>query len=354
MVKSGLYEVTSCFALTEPSERLSDFNAFPANVWAAIRGGGLGGRVLFITGASGFAGSWVLAAITRLNSRLAKPLTVRALTRTPRESAEPWLTWVRGDVRDFRDDVHADLLLHAALPSVATPAGGDAELRDTATRGMENVVAHSHRVGVSRSVVLSSGAVYGRTTGPVSESMPLGEADPSDAYGTAKREVEAIAQAGAGANLDVVIARLFTCLGPGYRSHAHLAHVSLLQDARAGRTLTLRSDGKAVRSYLYGADLAVWLLALLGGSGSDVVNVGSDLPMTVYAFAQRVARLSGRGHDPIVTGPERESRRPYFVPDIARARAKYLLAPWTTVELAISRSLATEWFAGDTSIPSQS
>ena len=329
----------SCSALTEPRARLSDFNGFPAYVWNTIRGGALGGRTLFVTGASGFAGSWVLAAIARLNARLAKPITVRALSREPHHSTDPWLTWVRGDVREFRDDVRADLVLHAGLSSAATPVGGDAELRDTAVRGIENVMAHAKRSGTSRVLVLSSGAVYGSTSGPVAESSIMGGLDAADAYGAAKREVEAAAQAFGAADLDVVIARLFTCIGPGYRHHEHLAHVSLLEDARAGRTLTLRTDGKAIRSYLYGADLAVWLLTLLCGSGSDIVNVGSDVPMTVHALAQRIARASGRGHDPVVTGPDHDTRRPHFIPDISRARTKYSLAPWTTVELAIKRTL---------------
>lgn len=319
---------------------MQDFNAFPANVWNTIRGGGLGGRALFVTGATGFVGSWLLAAITRLNARLDRPISVRALSRQSHEPTEPWLTWVRGDVRDFRDDTHADLIVHAGLSSAATPPGGDAELRDTAVRGMESVMAHAQHVSASRVLVMSSGAVYGRVTGPVAETMPLGALDSGDTYAEVKREVEALAQADSTASLDVVIARLFTCIGAGYRHHEHLAHVSLLADARAGRTLTLRSDGKAVRSYLYGADLAVWLLTLLCGTGNDVVNVGSDVPMTIYAFAQRAARASGRGHDPVTTGPERDTLRPYFVPNIGHARAKYSLAPWTTVELAIARSLA--------------
>jgi len=41
-----------------------------------------------------------------------------------------------------------------------------------------------------------------------------------------------------------------------------------------------------------------------------------------------------------VTGDERDTRRPFFVPDISHARTRYALAPWTTVELAITRTLA--------------
>lgn len=323
--------------MTDPGARRSDFDALPASVWSAVRGGPFAGRTLFLTGATGFAGSWLLAAIARLNERLAAPLAVRALARAPQRAAAPWLAWVHGDVRDFTDDAPADFVLHAGLPSTATPPGGDAVLRETAVRGMERVVAHASACGARRLVVLSSGAVYGAATMPLPESAPLQPLDPGDTYALAKRDVEAIATA---APIDLAIARLFTCLGPGYRAHGHLAHVALIDAARAGRPLVLRGDGRAVRSYLYGADLAVWLLMLLAATGRDVVNVGSDTAMTLEDFARRVARVARMPLDSVQLGTEPDTRRPCFVPDISRARERYRLAPWTTVDLAIGRTLA--------------
>lgn len=323
--------------MTDPGARRSDFDAFPAIVWSGIRGGPFAGRTLFLTGATGFAGTWLLAAIARLNERLASPLMVRALARTPQRLDAPWLTWVRGDVREFHDDARADYVLHAGLPSTSTPPGGDAVLRETAVRGMERVADHAAACGARRLLVLSSGAVYGAATMPLPESAPLPALDPGDTYAQAKREVEVIAAAAA---TETAIARLFTCIGPGYRAHGHLAHVALINAAREGRPLVLRGDGRAVRSYLYGADLAVWLLVLLASTGRDVVNVGSDTAMTLEDFARRVARVARMPLDSVQLGTEVDTRRRCFVPDIARAREVYRLAPWTTVDLAIGRSLA--------------
>ena len=92
---------------------------------------------------------------------------VRALARTPQRLAAPWLTWVRGDVREFHDDARADYVLHAGLPSTSTPPGGDAVLRETAVRGMERVADHAAACGARRLLVLSSGAVYGAATMPL-------------------------------------------------------------------------------------------------------------------------------------------------------------------------------------------
>lgn len=314
-------------------------DALPAGAWATIRTERLAGQTLFLTGATGFAGRWLLAAIARINAETPHPLRVRALARGESPFDSPWLTWVQGDIRQFTDSAHADLILHAALPSTATPAGGDAGLRETALRGAEAVARHAHAVGAARSVVLSSGSVYGTTYGPVTESSPLTELGVDDTYGAAKREVEAVAMASAASSHDVVVARLFTCIGVGYRAHGHLAHVSMLDDARAGRPIIIRSDGSAVRSYLFGADLAVWLLALLAGTGIDTVNVGSDQPITLVDFAHAVARAAGRSSESVVVRATDPIVRPYFVPDTSHAREKYGIKGWTPLRDAIELTM---------------
>jgi nucleoside-diphosphate-sugar epimerase len=328
-------------AFLDPARRRG-LDALPASAWKAIDAFSLEGQSLFITGATGFAGRWLLAAIERLNDTLERPLHVRALTRSAQALQAPWLTWVHGDVRDFTDNAPSDLVLHAALASTATPPGGDAELRDTAAGGIASAMRHAVETGVRRSVVLSSGAVYGVMRAPVAESAPLHALAPGDTYALAKREVEGIALAAAGPRHDVVIARPFACIGPGYRSHSHLAHVSLVDDARAGRPIRLTGDGTAVRSYLFGADLAVWLLALLSAHGTDVVNVGSDEPLTLLDLARIVAHAAGRAASDVVVGRGASTQRHYFVPDITRARGRYRLAPWTSVEAAVGQMLAEQ------------
>jgi nucleoside-diphosphate-sugar epimerase len=330
---------TSFIALIDAA-RGRGLDALPPAAWATIDTANLAGRTLFVTGATGFAGRWLLAAVARHNATMPTPLRVRALTRAEGPFEAPWLTWVRGDIRDFTDNAHADLVLHAALPSTATPAGGDAALRETAVRGAEAVAGHARAVGAARSVILSSGSVYGTAYGPVNESSPLAELGVDDAYGAAKREVEAIATASIASGHDVVVARLFTCIGVGYRAHGHLGHVSMLDDARAGRPIIIRSDGSAVRSYLFGADLAVWLLSLLARSGNDTVNIGSDAAISLVDFAHAVARSAGRGADTVIVRATDPIVRPYFVPDITRARAAYGLEPWTGLEASIVLTLA--------------
>jgi nucleoside-diphosphate-sugar epimerase len=142
--------------------------------------------------------------------------------------------------------------------------------------------------------------------------------------------------------LRITTARLFTCIGPGFRAHSHLAHVSLLSDALvARRPIRVRSSGRAVRSYLHGADASVWLLAMLTHGVTGAMNVGSDHAITIGDFARLVARVAGRSPDDVEIGgePDAAPDRAYFVPDITRARRELGLAPWTATEDAVRRTL---------------
>jgi nucleoside-diphosphate-sugar epimerase len=325
--------------LTDPI-RNRGLDLLPAAAWETVNQDALAGRTLFITGATGFVGRWTLAAIARLNERMSKPLAVRALTRGDMPVEAPWLSWVVGDVRKVTDTVTIDFVLHAALSSSATPPGGDELLLETAIEGAKSAVRHASWRGAKRILVLSSGSAYGMAFGPLSEESPLAELGEEDTYGKAKREVERICrEAGSSGTLDVTIARLFTCIGHGYRKHNHLAHVSMLDDARAGKPIVLRSDGSAIRSYIFGADLAIWLLAILSAKGSDVVNVGSDEQISMLDFAKTIARVAGRGDDAVMVKGTDPVVRPVFVPDISRARSLYGVAPWTNVESAIADAL---------------
>ena len=339
--RCGRWRARSCGALIDPV-RARGLDLLPAGAWSCINGDALAGKTMFLTGATGFVGRWLLAAIERLNGKLAAPMAVRALTRGERPVEAPWLTWIDGDVRAFTDSAPADLVLHAALSSSATLPGADAALIDTAVRGMNAARRHVSACGARRLIVLSSGSVYGTAYGVLSEDSPLAELAAEDSYAFAKREVEAVSRAAsADAGLDVVVARLFTCIGHGYRRHGHLAHVSMIDDVRAGKPIVLRSDGSAVRSYIFGADLAVWLLAIASSKGSAVVNVGSDAAISMLAFARTMARLAGRSPDAVVVRATDPVIRPFFVPDIARARSLYGVAPWTGVEAAIAQMLAS-------------
>lgn len=302
--------------------RFADFDFHPAGTLDGVVAEMLAGQRLVLSGASGFVGSWVMAAVAWLNARLRKPVEVIGVSRSAPGFAAPWYHHVTADVCQAAEPPPGDILIHAAMSSEATPAGGDDAIRDTAQRGTAWALRAAARG--ARTLLLSSGAA----------------AESTDVYAEAKRAMERLAADAVRAGQPVMVARLYTCLGPGYRAHRHLAHVALFDAARSGGPLRLTGDGSAVRSYLYGADMAAWLLrsAVLGRPG-DVFAVGNPAPVTILELASAVAAAAGLPGDAIRTGTATGQRQRYL-PELGEPHARMGLAAWTPLARAVERTLA--------------
>lgn len=84
---------------------------------------------------------------------------------------------------------------------------------------------------------------------------------------------------------DVVIARLFTFYGE-HLSNDHII-VAFKEAAERGEPLRIWGDGKTIRSYMHGSEMAEWMWAiLLHGERGEAYDVGSDVPITILHLAE--------------------------------------------------------------------
>lgn len=326
--------------------------AFQAHLadWEALRGASL-----LVTGGTGFFGGWLLEALTRFNAALDLRLSVTVLTRDPdgfrarrpRLAGDPAVALLRGDVlalepqgRPFTHVVHA-----ATAASAQLNADAPRVMFETIVEGTRRVLEVTRRAGARRLLFTSSGAVYGRQPPAlthVPEDHPGGPdpLSPGSAYGEGKRAAELLcALAGAAHGFDAVIARCFAFAGPYLPLDAHFAIGNFVRDALAGGPIRVGGDGTPYRSYLYGADLAAWLVALLvRGRPARAYHVGSEAALSVRELAGTVARVLRveRGVE-VARAPVPGAPAERYVPSTRRAREELGLAETFALEESIER-----------------
>jgi dTDP-glucose 4,6-dehydratase len=317
----------------------------------------LSGARLFMTGGTGFIGRWMLEALARADI----DIEVTILSRDPAAFAAkvPHLArrfqLIQGDVIGFAPPgggfTH---VIHAATDaSAALNANDPRRMFDTIVTGTRRALDFAVDRGAERFFFLSSGAVYGAQPWEVSHVTEdwMGGPDPRDprsAYGEGKRAAEMLcAIYGKQFGLDVVNARIFALLGPLLSLDVHFAAGNFIRDAIAGRTIRVDGAGTAVRSYLYAADLTVWLWTLLiRADDGAVFNVGSEEAVSIADLAHRTAALLGGPGVEILSRPDPGWNPGRYVPSTEAIRWTLGLSPTIGLDEAIRRTaLSNGWTA---------
>jgi dTDP-glucose 4,6-dehydratase len=145
--------------------------------------------------------------------------------------------------------------------------------------------------------------------------------DPDSAYGGAKRLAETwCASTTKDGQVEAVIARPFSFVGPRLPLDQHFAAGNFLADLLAGRSIRVMGDGRAIRSYLYAGELAEWLLTILSrGIAGRAYNVGSSDAVTIADVAHRISRLSDPALQVEVNGSATAGAPHRYVPDVTLA-----------------------------------
>ncbi|MCJ7673342.1 MAG: NAD-dependent epimerase/dehydratase family protein [Acidimicrobiia bacterium] len=312
---------------------------------------------ILITGGTGFFGSWLLESFAWANDRLQLGSSGMVLTRDPEAFAAkaPHLAdheairFVRGDVRDLPSDLGKfDAVIHAATSASADLNRTDPMMMlDTIVDGTRRVLDTAAASGAIPVLLTSSGAVYGRQP-PEIDRMPetwTGGPDPLDpgsAYAEGKRLAELCGVLFASStDLQVKHARCYAFVGPYLPLDRHFAIGNFIRDGLAGRPIRIQGDGTTVRSYLYAADLAVWLwTVLLRGETGRAYNVGSEESTDIAGLARTVAGAL----DPVpaveIEGRPRAGPIDRYVPSTERARTELGLEQRVSLSEGIARTVA--------------
>jgi nucleoside-diphosphate-sugar epimerase len=200
---------------------------------------------------------------------------------------------------------------------------------------------------VEKFIYFSTGEVYGNQTENLLSEENHAEFDPKSLrswypYSKLKGEEQSKLLCSA-YNIELTIIRLFHTFGPGVKKNDGRSFADFLYSVADGKLPTLKSQGDDIRTFLYSPDAVSAFINICGKNDKfNIYNVGSDLPMTILQFAQKISQVAGLGgevkFDFSLNNKYIHSPNKSIVPDIT----KILSTGWknrTDIDTAILETL---------------
>jgi len=316
----------------------------------------LNGKRILLTGGTGFFGKWLLETFSAVLKEIPNTMHVYILSRNPEKfkTTCPHLyqnrnfTFLKGDITDFTfTGIEADYIIHAATEASARLNHERPLIMiNTIVDGTRNVLEFARRQQVERMLFISSGAVYGilpEDQKGFSEDF-IGGPDPlvpSSAYAEAKRMAELLCACyGVEHKIEIPVARCFAFVGPYMELDAHFAIGNFIRNGLKGENIVINGDGKPLRSYMYAADLVIWLLhILLLGKSGDAYNVGSDEIVSIRELACMVASFFPGLEVQVRNEVHPTDRNQHYVPDIQKSMNTFMLQKPITLHESLERTI---------------
>ncbi|MFL9501560.1 NAD-dependent epimerase/dehydratase family protein [Rhodopseudomonas palustris] len=318
----------------------------------------LDGAHVLITGGTGFFGIWLTESLLWAIERRGLKADVTVLSRSPgpylagpgRHLANRrGLQFVQGNITRLPPGLpRFSHIIHAA--SESKTAGQD----DWATRhlaaaieGTQAIIelASTHR---SEAVLLTtSGAVYKHSDTIIDRRCVEGLGSVEDfasentLYAQSKRMMEAMVAIGSqNHGYRALIARCFAFIGPYLALDSNYAIGNFIRNAMNGNQIVVNGDGTPLRSYLYSADLVIWLLTILvKGKSGRPYNVGGERAYSIAELAHEVRACVGAGEVVVRQAANPTAPISAYLPDIDRARSELGLDVYVDLRDAICRTV---------------
>ncbi len=334
-----------------PQDDLAFIAKHDPNLWTRLANANI-----FMTGATGFYGAWFLESFCAVQDMYGLNAKMCILTRNPETfrgrfphlARRPDIECIQGDICSFEaPSGNFEYIVHAATPASATMnIEAPLEMFTTIVDGTKRVLEFAKSCGAKRFLLASSGAIYGVQPSSIenmSESFQIGPDTMgiSSAYGEGKRAAECLSAIyGRTYGFESVVARGYAFVGPHLPLDGTFAIGNFIRDGISKSTIVVGGDGTPYRSYLYAADLALWLWTILiRGKAFVAYNLGSDEGMTIREVAKSVASICGTDFK-VMKSPNPDSVPHRYVPDITLARSELGLSVFTDFKSAVEKTIA--------------
>jgi len=293
------------------------------------------GRCVFVTGASGFIGSWLTKKLVELGALvIALVREVNPFSLFKKWHLDEHTMLVVGDVRDgdllerIITSYDVSVCFHLAAQSLVGAAKATPSVAfDVNVRGTWTLLEACRKAkSVDCIVVASSDKAYGeQETLPYTEGMSL---RPTFPYETSKACADLISQCFAITyEMPISIIRCSNVYGGGDLNFSRIIP-GTIKAVLHGQRPVIRSDGTPMRDYIYIEDVVSAYISLAQATCKselcgEAFNIGLGKPISVLELTKLILDLCGASElEPIIEGvgkPMKEIRCQYVSIEKARS-----------------------------------
>jgi len=294
-------------------------------------------KSVLITGSTGFVGRNLLEFFIKTESYQSGSLKLTCVTRDATKLYSQWPT-EKSRLKILEWDIRTPLTEHQPqFDYVFHLAGENRTVRDsqqakiifdTSVLGTQNLLqaTATEKINAPKIIIASSGAVY-----ETDQNEKQGFREPSeipekfiegdDPYRSGKSRGESICKQFLNESTSqIMIARMFTFVGQHLPLNTNFAIGNFFQDCLLNRPITVKSNGKSIRSYQFSTDMVNWLVTiLLNGKNANIYNVGSSEQVSISDLAHRICDIFENEHGVEILGDQSpDPVSSFYVPDLAK------------------------------------
>lgn len=307
---------------------------------------------ILITGGTGFVGTWLTEMIIYLNENFNFNLTVYLLSRNATQRSNyikfKYINYIKSDVKNVKElPISIEYILHAAgTPDSREHVSNPIKTIETFYKGTQNILDLASRLpNLIKVIHFSSNKIYGTnySTLLIDESnTTIVENNIQDVYSESKRISETICKAYMSElYLPIIIVRPFAFIGPFQSLDKPWAVNNFIRDAILGGPIRILGNELTTKSYMYGSDLAYFILNILVlGKVGETYNLGNSNPTNLFELATKIKNLINSEIEiKIKSSKDRYSRTSFDVPHTSKIENDLNIKSFFEIDEALKRTI---------------
>lgn len=310
-------------------------------------------KKLFISGATGFLGMWLLRAIDYINKEKKLQIEVYLLTRKKNikhqisKLSHTKCKVFNGDITSFSlKKRKIDHIVHLAAETSIEKNNDTLNVSNTIINGTSRIIKYRKLVSAKSITYLSSGGVYGKNCRSSKGWKESSKSTPSifdkvATYGLSKKCSENLLIDAYRNSKDfktLNIFRSFSFGGSHFNNKNHFAYDHFIKCKSSNQTINLSSNGSGLRNYMHPLDLANWILLSLNFSKINILNTGGNSNCSIGMLAEKIAKYKYQNTNTVKINIGKNKNKENYIPNLSKAKKLGLKAK-ISLDMQIKDSL---------------